>query len=152
MTRLLAKAALMSVLAAAALVQLESGRELLVWELILLAIVIWEMRGLPGAVPGEDRALFDVTPREPYRLPRAVSTIELNVIDAISGHVEPERRLQPVLRRIATHRLGRGGLDLESPAAPAALGDEAWSWLAEPAREPPSVEALETLVSRLEGL
>ncbi|HSJ85315.1 MAG TPA: hypothetical protein VLA91_16055 [Acidimicrobiia bacterium] len=152
MSRLLAQAVLVATATGAALTQLDSTQELLVWELLLVGVVIWQIRGLPGVLAPADPPLFDLTPREPRRLPRAVASMELSVIDAISGHLGPERRLQPSLERIATHRLQRQGIDFSSPKAVAALGDEEWSWLATPKREPPSPELLETIVARLEGM
>lgn len=152
MTRLLAQAALVAIAAAAALAQLDNTQELLVWELLLVGVVIWQIRGLPVAPAVDDPPLFDLTPSEPRRLPRAVASTELSVIDAISGHLGPERRLQPTLERIAVHRLRRQGIEFASPRAAEALGEEEWSWLATPAREAPSPEMLETLVARLEAM
>jgi hypothetical protein len=78
--------------------------------------------------------------------------MELGVIDAASGHLSPERRLQPTLRRIAAHRLRRLGVDFDTPNAVVLLGEEEWSWLADPGEEAPSPETLEKIVSRLEGM
>jgi hypothetical protein len=152
MTGLLARAVLVAAVAALALSQLDGGEELLVWELVLLGIVSWELRRLPGRHPADDPPLFDLQPEEPRRLPRAVSSMELGVIDAASGHLSPERRLQPTLRRIAAHRLRRLGVDFDTPNAVVLLGEEEWSWLADPGEETPSPEMLETIVSRLEGM
>ena len=151
MSRLLAQAALVAAIAALALTQLVNERELLVWELLLIAVVIWEMRGLPGVL-ADDPPLFDFSPKEPRHLPRAVSSTELSVIDALSGHLGPERRLQPTLERIAVHRLQRRGIDFDSATAVGVLGEDVWSWLADPAKEKPSPETLETIVSRLEAM
>jgi hypothetical protein len=74
------------------------------------------------------------------------------VIDALSGHLGPDRRLQPALRRIAAQRLHRVGVDLTSPAAVDALGEETWTWLNQTSGEAPDVETLEAVVSRLERL
>jgi hypothetical protein len=136
---------------AIALIQLESEQELVVWELLLLGVVIWSMRGLPGVI-SDDAPLFDLPPGEQRHLPRAVSSMELGVIDVLSGHLGPERRLQPTLKRIAVHRLQRRGIDFESPAAPRALGEREWSWLAHPTQETPTAETIERIVSRLETL
>lgn len=152
MTGLLTRAVLVAAVAALALSQLDGGEELLVWELVLLGIVIWELRRLPGRQPADDPPLFDLQPEEPRRLPRAVSSIELGVIDAVSGHLSPDRRLQPTLRRIAAHRLRRLGVDFDTPSAVGLLGEVEWSWLADPGEEPPSSETLETIVSKLEGM
>lgn len=152
MSRLLAQAALVAAIAALALTQLVNERELLVWELLLIAVVIWEMRGLPGVLADDDPPLFDFSPKEPRHLPRAVSSMELSVIDALSGHLGPERRLQPTLERIAVHRLQRRGIDFDSATAVGVLGEDVWSWLANPEKEKPSAETLETIVSRLEAM
>lgn len=152
MSRLLAQSALVAMAAAAALTQLENTPELLVWELLLIGVVIWQIRGLPGMLVADDPPLFDLTPTEPRRLPRAVASMELTVIDAVSGHLGPERTLQPTLERIAVHRLARQGIDLGSARAAAVLGEEEWSWLATPGREPPSPEMLESIVARLEAM
>lgn len=152
MTGLLARAALVAAVAALALSQLDGGEELLVWELVLVGIVIWELRRLPGGHLADDPALFDLHPEEPRRLPRAVSSIELGVIDAVSGHLSPERRLQPTLRRIAAHRLRRLGVGFDTPRAVALLGEQEWSWLADPGEDTPSTEMVEKVVSKLEGM
>ena len=152
MSRLLAQAVLVATATGAALTQLDNTQEPLVWELLLVGVVIWQIRGLPGVLAAADNPLFDLTPSEPRRLPRAVASMELSVIDAISGHLGPERRLQPSLERIAAHRLQRQGIDFSSPRAVAALGEEEWSWLATPTRKPLSPEMLETIVARLEEM
>jgi hypothetical protein len=152
MSRLLAQASLVAIAAAAVLTQLDNTPELLVWELLLIAVVIWQIRGLPGMLDADDPPLFDLAPSEPRRLPRAVAAMELSVIDAISGHLGPERRLQPTLERIAGHRLHRQGIGFDSPRAAELLGAEEWSWLATPAREPPTPAMLESIVARLEEL
>jgi hypothetical protein len=152
MTGVLARAVLVAGVAALALSQLDGGEELLVWELVLLGVVIWELRRLPGVHPAEDTPLFDLQPEAPRHLPRAVSSIELGVIDAVAGHLGPERRLQPTLQRIAAHRLRRVGVDFDTPAAVGRLGEEEWLWLADPGRERPSLETLETIVARLEEM
>jgi hypothetical protein len=152
MTRLLAQAVLVAIAAAVALTQLDDTPELLVWELLLIGVVIWQIRGLPGMLVAEDPPLFDLTPKEPRHLPRAVASMELSVIDALSGHLGPERSLQPTLERIAVHRLQRQGIDWGSPRAAEVLGEEEWSWLATTGREPPPPEMLESIVARLEAM
>jgi len=151
-SRLLAQAVLVATAAAVALTQLDDTPELLVWELLLIGVVIWQIRGLPGMLVAEDPPLFDLTPKEHRHLPRAVASMELSVIDAMSGHLGPERTLQPTLERIAVHRLQRQGIDLGSSRAAEVLGEDEWSWLATPGREPPSPEMLESIVARLEAM
>lgn len=152
MSRLLIRAILVAGVAAVALTQLDNEQELLAWELILLGVVIWEMRALPGSAEVVDPPLFDLSAREQRRLPRAVSSMELSVIDVVTGHLGPDRRLQPTLNRLAVHRLRRKGVEFDTPAAMKALGEEEWVWLADPSRDAPTIETLEAVVSRLEEL
>lgn len=152
MIRLLARALLVAAVAGVALTQLQGDQQFLAWELVLIALVIWQIRALPSAHFLQDRPLFDFSARERAHLPRVVSTAELSVIDALSGHLGPDRRLQPALRRIAAQRLRRVGVDLASPAAVDALGEETWVWLNKTSGEAPDVETLEAVVSRLERL
>jgi hypothetical protein len=152
MTGVVARAALVAAVAALALSQLDGGEELLVWELVLLGVVIWELRRLPGMQPADDPPLFDLQPEALRHLPRSVSSIELGVIDAVAGHLSPERRLQPTLQRIAAHRLRRDGIGFDTPAAVGRLGEEELTWLADPGNNSPSLETLETIVARLEEM
>ncbi|MDP9143370.1 MAG: hypothetical protein M3N43_01475 [Actinomycetota bacterium] len=152
MTKILVRAGLVAAVTAVALTQLQNEQQLLVWELLLLGVVIWEMREIPTAEVVEDRPLFDFAPREAARLPRVVSSAELTVIDALSGHLGPDRRLQPSLRRIAAHRLGNRGIAFESRAAVDALGEAEWVWLSNPTDIAPDAEILEAVVSKVEEL
>jgi hypothetical protein len=152
MTKILVRAGLVAVVTAVALTQLQNEQQLLVWELVLLGVVIWELREIPTGEVVDDRPLFDFAPRERARLPRVVSSAELTVIDALSGHLTPDRRLQPSLRRIAAHRLGRKGIAIESREAADVLGEPEWVWLSNPTDVAPDLETLEAVVSRLEEL
>ncbi|MGH8873175.1 MAG: hypothetical protein ACRDWS_14525 [Acidimicrobiia bacterium] len=152
MSRLLARALLTAVVAGVALTNLENEQELLAWELLLVLILLWDMRGMPRVLADDHPPLFDPSPAESRRLPRSLSSTELDVIDALSGYLGPERRLQPLLKGIAVHRLQLQGVSFESPAAVRALGEEEWSWLANPTNETPSPETLEAVVSSVEGL
>jgi hypothetical protein len=152
MTKILVKAGLVGALTAVVLTQLQNEQQLLVWELVLLGVVIWEMREIPTREVADDRPLFDFAPRERARLPRVVSSAELTVIDALSGHLTPDRRLQPSLRRIAAHRLGKRGIVIESRAAIDALGEPEWVWLSNPTDVAPDLETLEAVISRVEAL
>ena len=152
MSRLLIRAFLVAGVAALALTQLDNEQELLAWELVLLGVVIWEMRALPESVDVNDPPLFDLSPPEPRRLPRAVSSMELSVLDVVTGHLGPDRRLHPTLKGIAVHRLHGKGVDFDTPAAVKALGADEWTWLADTPRDEPTVETLEAIVSRLEEL
>lgn len=153
MSRLLIRALLVAGVAAVALTQLDNEQELLAWELVLLGVVIWEMRALPGSsVDVNDPPLFDLSPREQRRLPRAVSSMELSVLDVVSGHLGADRRLHPTLKKLAVHRLRGQGVDFDTPAAVKALGEDEWAWLSDTPREEPTMETLEAVVSRLEEL
>lgn len=150
MTKILVRAGLVAAITAVALTQLQNEQQLLVWELVLLGVVIWEMREIPTGEVVDDRPLFYFALRERARLPRVVSSAELTVIDALSGHLTPDRRLQPSLRRIAAHRLGKKGIAIESRAAVDALGEQEWVWLSNPTDIAPDFETLEAVVSRVE--
>jgi hypothetical protein len=152
MTRLLGRAVLVGVVTAIALTQLQDEQVLLAWEALLIAIVIWQMREIPTGELIDDPPLFDLSPREHAQLPRVVSSAELTVIDALTGHLGPDRRLQPALMRIAIHRLLKRGIDFDSEAAARALGETEWSWLTNPTDKSPGVETLESVVSKLERL
>jgi hypothetical protein len=152
MIRLLARATILAVVAGFALTRLLDEQRLLAWELVLIGIVFWQIRDMPSARVIEDRPLLDLSRREPTRLPRGVSSTELSVLDALGGHLGPERRLQPALHRIAAQRLTRSGIYLESPAARDVLGEKEWAWLTTTSAEDLDIETLESVVSRLEGL
>lgn len=152
MIRLLVRAVLVAAVAGIALTQLQDEQQFLAWELVLIGLVIWQIRDLPSARFRQDRPLLVFPARERAHLPRVVSTAELSVIDALSGHLGPDRRLQPALRRIAAQRLHRVGVDLASSAARDALGEETWVWLNQASGEALDVETLEAVVSRLERL
>jgi hypothetical protein len=152
MSRLVIRAVLIAALAGVALVQLRSESELIAWELLLLLVVVLEIRQMPTSAEIHDPPLFGNTAAEPVRLPRAVATAELTVLDAVSGHVGPDRRLQPMLRRIAVGRLGAIGVAFDSPAAIQRLGATQREWLEGAGTEPPDPEMLERLVSAVEAL
>jgi hypothetical protein len=152
MIRLLVRALLVAVVSGIALTQLQDEQRLLAWELVLLGVVIFQIRELPTARVFDDSPLFDLAAGERARLPRVVSTAELSVIDALSGHLGPDRRLQPALRRIAAQRLRKSGIDLDSQAALDALGETEWAWLNNPSGDVLDVGTLEAVVSSLEDL
>ncbi|HEY7470274.1 MAG TPA: hypothetical protein VIC07_12180 [Acidimicrobiia bacterium] len=152
MTRLLLRAGLVAAITAIALTQLQTTHHLLAWELVLLAVAIWEMRLLPAGRVRADRPLFGSTWSEPVRLPRAVSSTEWMVMDALAGRVGPDRRLRPALVRIASHRLHQMGVELDSPRAGALLGEEEWEWLTASSAEAAQPEIVDRVVSRLEEL
>ena len=152
MIRLLAWALGAGVAAALLLVQLNRTEEFLAWELLLLGLLAWQLREIPGGTGVSAPPLFDFDPPDKARLPRGVSVIELATVDAVSGYMSPERRLRPTLRRLAEHRLGRHGVSLDSPAAVERIGEESWQWLTNASDDAPGTRQIETLVTRLEEL
>jgi len=152
-SRIVIRAVLAGALAAVLLVELQQSSKLLAWEILLLVLLIWQMRDVPGLVDDRAHPLFESSrDRERSRLPRAVSAAELAVSDSLAGHMSPERRLRPVLRRLAEHRLGRHGILLDSPGAADRLGEPGWLWLMSGSEEPPDRAVLEQLVGRMEQL
>lgn len=129
MIRILVTALLAAGLAAGLLLQLERGQELWMWEILLVLIVVWLARAVPTGSTGTDRRLFEARSTSPTRLPRSLSEAERATAEAVAGNPGREQRLRPVLERIATHRLRRHGLSLESPEAMASLGEEPWRWV-----------------------
>lgn len=152
MSRLLMRAVLVATVTALALSQFQREPELLVWEALLLIVVIMEMRAIPTAPPTETALLFHISEKKAARLPKGVASTELMVVDATGGYLSPERRLQPVLTRIAAHRLERRGISSTASEASAALGEGEWAWLVTPATEPVDPGLLERVVAGLEEL
>jgi len=151
MMRILATALLAAGLAAGLLLQLEGGQALWMWELLLVGIVVWLAREVPAGGTGTERRLFEGRSASSTRLPRSLSEVERVTVEALGGNLGREQRLRPVLERIATHRLGRHGLSLESSEAMASLGEEQWRWLT--GREAALRRGdLDQLVSELERL
>jgi hypothetical protein len=150
--RLLIQAAIAAAIAGFSLAQLQQVPEVLAWEGLLLVLLIWQLREIP--IRREDLAprLFGGGHSVGKRLPRAVSSIELSMIDAMSGYLSPDRRVRPMLRRLAVHRLGRSGLQLDSPGAVERLGEENWQWLISTSDEVPDPGRIEDLVRQLEAL
>jgi len=151
MIRLFIRAGLVAAVTGMALTQLQTRHRLLAWELVLLGVLLFEMRELPSGRVVNDRPLFRFSTGEPARLPRAVSSTELIVVDVLTGRLSPDRRLQPVLRRIASHRLHKRGIEFDSATATATLGEPEWLWLATPATRVPDAGELENVVAKLEG-
>lgn len=152
MIRLIVQALLVGVAAAFLLLQLSQTQELLAWELLLLALLVWQLREIPGRTDVFVPPLFDFDPPEKARLPRTVSATELATVDALSGYMSPERKLRPMLTGIANHRLRRRGIPLDSPAAVEQIGEESWRWLMSASDEAPESKELEGLITRLENL
>lgn len=151
MSRILITALLVATVATLLLLQLERSQELWVWEVLLVIVVIWLARELPGGGTETERTLFEARSTNPTRLPRSVSAAEMATVDAVAGNLGREQRIRPMIERIAVHRLHRHGLEIESSQAMTALGEEQWRWLTggEEALRPGE---LEQLVSELERL
>ncbi len=152
MILLLFRAAVVSLVTALVLTRLEADQQLVFWELVLLGVLVWQMRDLPSAGDVRDPPLFALSPTEPARLPRSVVNQELSALDAVSGHLAPERRLQPALRRLADHRLMRHGARIDSERGRELLGEDTWAWLTSAAPDAPGPEDLDSMVSRIEAL
>lgn len=121
------------------------------WELLIVFVIVWLARSLPGGGAGNEKRLFEATVTNPSRLPRSVSTAEMAAVDALAGSLGREQRIRPMMLRIAAHRLQRHGLDVESTQAMGLLGEDRWRWLTgrEEVLRPGE---LEELVSGLERL
>ena len=133
---------------------------LVVAALGLSAVAWWSLRALPRDSRAFERALRTRRPRTP-RL-RELERIEHDVVQGAANPLDLHRRLRPLLRQIAAHRLtNRHGvaLDAGDGHAPRLLGDEAWALL-RPDRELPDerrgprlgVHEIEAIVARLEKL
>ncbi|HEY5890568.1 MAG TPA: hypothetical protein VIW94_07700 [Acidimicrobiia bacterium] len=152
MIRLLLVAALAAGAAALILYQFQGTTELALWEILLVVLVFFQYRAIPERGDPLSEPLYRLPENNPARLPRTLASMELAVIDATTGYVAPDRRLRPTLQRIASHRLGRHGMTLESVRAKALLGDDAWKVLTASGDESVSSESLEALVQKLESL
>ena len=134
---------------------------LLVVEALGLALVAWwALRALPPDSRAFERALRTRRPRAP-RL-RELERIEHDVVQGAANPLDLHRRLRPLLRQIAGHRLAaRHGIALDAGDGHATrlLGNEAWELL-RPDRELPDerrgprlgMHEIEAIVTRLEKL
>jgi hypothetical protein len=138
--------------AAMILIQLRGAPELALWEGLILFLVALQYRGIPNRGDPLEVPLFAFPTPDLQRLPRAIASTELMVMDATSGHLSPERRLRPALRRIAEHRLDLRGIRLDSPEAAELLGQHPWDTLMANGDEATKAEELDLLVTRLETL
>ena len=163
---LLGLAALTTIVLGVLLVLRPFSRELAL-HLYLLAlgaiVMLGAVAATRAAVPERRRSAFDAALRHrppadarPPQLERLERAVTLGVAGAFDFHA----RLRAVLRDVAVTRLAvERGIDLDSPAGRAALGDEAWELL-RPDREPPddrfaagiSPARLRALLDRLESL
>jgi hypothetical protein len=138
--------------AAVILFQMRGAAELALWEGLILLLVALQYRGIPNRGDPLEVPLFSLPAPDLQQLPRSVASSELMVIDATSGHLSPERRLRPALRRIAEHRLDLRGVRLDSPQAAELLGQQQWDSLMVGGDEAVTAEELDSLVSGLERL
>lgn len=134
------------------LVQMQGTAELALWEVLLVLLVVAQYRLIPDRDDPLEKPLFSWAVAEPRRLPREVASMELSVIDAITGYLGPDRRLRPSLQKIAEHRLARLGAQLDSKKASDILGGTQWATLMRKGEDVLSPDDLEALISRLEEI
>lgn len=152
MIRLVLGALLAAATAAFILIQMQGAVELALWEALLVLLVALQYRGIPNRGDPLEVPLFAIPPPDLSRLPRAIASSELMVVDATSGYLSPDRRLRPGLRRIAEHRCDLRGVRLDSAEAVALLGEKDWNTLMGTGDEAVSAEEIESLVTGLEKL
>lgn len=152
MIRLVVGAGAAAAVAALILIQMQGAAEVALWEGLLLLLVGLQYRGIPNRGDPLEVPLFTVPVPDFSRLPRAIATSELMVVDATSGYLSPDRRLRPALKRIAQHRFDRHGLEIESAEAVELLGEREWNTLMGTGDEAMPAEELELLLSGLEKL
>lgn len=152
MIRLVLAAAAAAAVAAFILIQMQGATELALWEGLLVLLVGLQYRGIPNRGDPLEAPLFKIPAPDFSRLPRAIATSELMVVDATSGYLSPDRRLRPGLKRIAEHRLDRHGVSVDSAEAVQLLGEREWNTLMGRGDEAMPAEELEMLVTGLEKL
>ena len=118
----------------------------------MIFLVIWQVRELPTGHTRPGIPLFPARDPLAVRLPRSVVAAEVATSDALSGHTGRGRRLRPMLQRIASHRLSRRGVVLDSPQALGFLDDRTWRWLTGREDRPPKAVEMSALVSALEEM
>jgi hypothetical protein len=133
---------------------------LVVEALGLAALARWALSALPTSSGSFERALRTRRSRPP-RL-RELERIEHDLVQGAANPLDLHRRLRPLLRQIAAHRLAsRHGVTLDGGEGHAhrLLGDDAWELL-RPDRTLPDERAgtrlgmheIEAIVARLERL
>ena len=152
MSRILIRGLLVAAAAAALLVQLQGAPLLWAWEVLLIGLVLWQVREIPGGDTRPGAALFPPRDQGASRLPRSVIAAEVATSDALSGHAGRGRRLKPVMARIAGHRLARHGIDLATPQALGVIDEAAWKWLTGRTEQPPRPAEIGALLNSLEEM
>ncbi len=152
MSRILVRGLLVAAAAALLLAQLQGASLLWAWEALLVLLVIWQVREMPGADTTPGISLLPARDARPTRLPRSVVAAEVATSDALSGHTGRGRRLRPMLQRIASHRLARRGIALDSPQALGFLDDRTWRWLTGREDRPPPPAEMSALLTALEEM
>jgi hypothetical protein len=108
--------------------------------LYLLCLTALVLAAALGALPPRGRSVFDAALRRPEPLsqrPPQLERVERATMLGVANASDLHSRLRPLLREAAAARLAAGrGVELDSPAGRAALGEEAWELL-RPDREPP---------------
>lgn len=140
---LLGSTVLVTVVFVALLVLRPFGRELAV-HLYLLAVAAIVLAGTVSGIGGGARrprrsAFDEALHRRPAaeERPPQLERVERAVVLGVSSAFDFHARLRPVLREVATARLARfRGVELDSDAGRAAVGEDAWELLG-PDRPPP---------------
>lgn len=125
-------AVLASVVLVVLLVVQPFGRELAL-HLYLLVLTGLVLLAAVAALPSRARSAFDEALRRPAPQPSRppqLEHVERLVTLGIANSYDFHARLRPLLRDVATARLGRArGIDLDSPAGRTAVGEDAWDLL-----------------------
>jgi len=112
-----------------------------VWLLVVCGVLMLAtLRATRAALPERGRSRFELALHRappPDERPPQLERVERGVTLGVSLAQDFHARLRPLLRDAARARLAvTRGVDLDSPAGRAALGEEAWELL-RPDREPP---------------
>jgi hypothetical protein len=131
---------LVSVLFVGLLVLRPFSRQLTL-HLYVLALAGLLMIAIVAALPSRGRSAFEAALRRPppdERRPPQLERVERTVTLGVANSFDFHARLRPLLREVAAARLATArGIELDSPAGRAAVGEEAWELL-RPDREPPA--------------
>jgi hypothetical protein len=106
----------------------------------VLALTALVLAGALAALPARGRSAFDAALRRPPRQqtrPPQLERMERAVTLGVGGTYDFHARLRPLLREIAAARLATArGVELDTDAGRAPLGEDAWELL-RPDRPPP---------------